>query len=42
MELSEVLGVSASELPVCLSDVWSEGVPVLGMITGGCLSASHC
>ncbi len=30
MELSEVLGVSASELPVCLSDVWSEGVPVLG------------
>ncbi len=27
--LSEVLGVSAPELPICLSDIWDEGVPTL-------------
>jgi|GEM_PF-1967944 hypothetical protein len=29
MELSEVLGVSAAELPICLSEAWGEGVPTL-------------
>ncbi|GAB6265515.1 MAG: hypothetical protein STSR0001_09600 [Methanothrix sp.] len=37
MELSEVLGVSAAELPLCLSEAWSEGVPVLGDDSRGLL-----
>lgn len=30
MELYEILGVSVTELPVCLSDSWSGGIPALG------------